>query len=72
VSWYTDGGSMRGSGIYSKLVEYDEFTCEHDDCGAFNPGGTVSTDDWGNYGIDCSSCYHTHYEGNIDDKDEDY
>ena len=64
---YGDGGSMRGSGIYSQDVSYDEFDC--DNCGKTNPEGDTSTDDWGNYIIECEFCGSTYRESSLD---EDY
>ena len=63
-SYYLEGG-MRGSGIYSKDVEYEEFVCENEECGKTNEGGVVATDDWGNYIIECEFCLMTHKEDRI-------
>ncbi len=62
---YGDGGSMRGSGIYSQEVSYDEFECES--CEKTNEAGEVSTDDWGNYIIECEFCSSTYLESSLDD-----
>ena len=62
-------GSMRGSGIYSESVSYDEFDC--DDCGQTNPEGDTSTDDWGHYTIECEFCGTTYRESSIKEDYED-
>ena len=58
---------MRGSGIYSQDVSYDEFECENEDCGQTNPEGDTTTDDWGNYTIICEFCGSEYREGNLDE-----
>ena len=68
---YPDG-SMRGSGIYSQEVSYDEFDCENEECGKTNPAGETSTDDWGNYAIECEFCSATYTESSISQDREDY
>lgn len=66
-------GSMRGSGIYSQDVSYDEFDCENEECGKHNEAGDTTTDDWGNYTIECEFCGSIHRESSLDeDYDEDY
>jgi hypothetical protein len=68
---YPDG-SMMGSGIYAKEVSYDEFDCENEDCGKTNEAGDTSTDDWGNYSVECEFCGVTYREGSLDQDREDY
>lgn len=63
-------GSMRGSGIYSKEVEYDEFICDR--CEKTNEANVVATDDWGNYIIECEFCLSTHLESSISQDRDDY
>lgn len=63
-------GSMMGSGIYSKEVEYDEFICDR--CEKTNEAGVVATDDWGNYIIECEFCLSTHLESSISQDRDDY
>ena len=63
-------GSMMGSGIYSVEVEYEEFFCEN--CEKTNEEGTTSTDDWGNYIIECEFCNHTHTESSLKQDRDDY
>ena len=58
---------MRGSGIYSTDVAYDEFTCS--DCGKINPEGETATDDWGNYEVACEFCGYVESESSLS---EDY
>ena len=65
-------GSMRGSGIYSQDVSYDEFICENEECGKTNEAGDTSTDDWGNYYVECEFCGVTNREGSLDQDREDY
>jgi transcription elongation factor Elf1 len=65
-------GSMRGSGIYSQDVDYDEFECENEECGKTNEAGTTSTDDWGNYTIECEFCGATFDERSLEQDREDY
>ena len=64
-------GSMRGSGIYSEDVSYDEFECENEECGKTNPAGDTSTDDWGHYTIECEFCGTTYRESSLDEDYED-
>lgn len=61
---------MRGSGIYSQEVEYDEFDCENEECGKHNEAGNTSTDDWGNYEVRCEFCDTLHFESSLDDDRE--
>ena len=63
-------GSMRGSGIYSQDVSYDEFTCENEECGKDNPAGETSTDDWGSYEIRCEFCDSLYMESSIEEDRE--
>lgn len=65
-------GSMMGSGIYSQEVSYDEFECENEECGKTNPAGETSTDDWGNYTIECEFCGSIYDESSISQDREDY
>lgn len=65
-------GSMRGSGIYSQDVDYDEFECENEECGKHNEADTTSTDDWGNYEIRCSFCDALHKESSLDQDRDDH
>ena len=65
-------GSMRGSGIYSQEVSYDDFECENEECGKLNEAGETSTDDWGNYSVECDFCGYTNREGSLDQDREDY
>lgn len=71
-------GSMRGSGIYSQDVSYDEFVCENEECGKRNEAGETSTDDYGNYSVVCEFCGSEHSEGSVeedaryDQEDRDY
>lgn len=67
MSEYTDGGSMRGSGIYMEWVSYDAFTCKNPECLHENQGGEAATNDWGIYEIECEKCHITYYEGDIKD-----
>jgi hypothetical protein len=60
-----------GSGIFSQIVEYDSFVCENIDCLQQNYEGYVTTDDWGNYSIECSDCYTVFKEGNVKHEDEE-
>lgn len=68
-SYYPEGGMM-GSGIYSSEVEYDEFVCENEECGKTNEAGIATTDDWGNYIVECEFCLMTHTEGRLYADDE--
>jgi hypothetical protein len=53
--WNTDGGSMRGSGIYAEDVVID-FECSNEECGHEEKLDAV-TDDWGQVGdIECPKC----------------
>jgi hypothetical protein len=63
---------MRGSGIYSQEVSYDEFDCENEECGKTNEAGETSTDDYGNYTIECEFCGVTYAERSLDQDQEDY
>lgn len=63
MSEYYDGGSMRGSGIYSEEVEHDVFQCN--ECEFDNPEGAVPTDDWGRYEVCCSECGWLYLEGKV-------
>ncbi len=65
LGMYGDGGSMRGSGIYSQEVSYDEFDCYN--CDKRNQEGEVSTDDWGRYIIECEFCSATYLESSLDE-----
>lgn len=60
-------GSMRGSGIYSQEVSYDEFECGNEDCGKTNPEGETATDDWGRYTIVCEFCGAEYLESSIEE-----
>jgi hypothetical protein len=68
---YPDG-SMMGSGIYSQEVSYDEFECENEECGETNPAGETSTDDYGNYSVECEFCGMTYRESSLSDDRDDY
>ena len=63
---------MRGSGIYSVEVDYDEFVCENEECGKTNPASYTATDDWGNYEIRCEFCDSLHKESSLSEDKEDY
>ena len=69
MSEYTDGGSMRGSGIYMEWVSYDAFTCKNPECLHENQGGEAATNDWGIYEIECEKCHITFYVGDFDEDD---
>lgn len=56
-------GSMYGSGIYSKEVDYDMYTC--DECGNTNTAGVAITDDYGDYTITCDHCGADYMYGSI-------
>lgn len=62
---------MRGSGIYSEAVSYDEFYCENEECEKLNPAGDTSTDDWGHYTIECEFCGMTYRESSLKEDYED-
>jgi hypothetical protein len=68
---YPDG-SMMGSGIYAKEVSYDEFECENEECLKENGAGETTTDDYGNYAIECEFCGSTYLESSISDDRDDY
>jgi len=68
---YPDG-SMMGSGIYAKEVSYDEFECENEECLKENGAGETTTDDYGNYTIECEFCGATYRESSIADDRDDY
>lgn len=61
---------MRGSGIYSQEVSYDEFVCDR--CDKTNEAGEVATDDYGNYVVECEFCVATHFESSISQDKDDY
>ena len=65
-------GSMMGSGIYSIEVEFEEFTCENDECGKENEAGETVTDDWGNYTVECEFCGKVYMESSIKQDRDDY
>lgn len=65
-------GSMRGSGIYSQEVSYDEFECENEECEKTNAAGEAATDDWGNYIIECEFCGSTYRESSVSEDRDDY
>jgi hypothetical protein len=65
-------GSMRGSGIYSQEVSYDEFVCENEECGKTNEAGETATDDWGNYSVECEFCGSTYSESSLSSDADDY
>lgn len=65
-------GSMRGSGIYSQEVSYDEFDCENEECGKHNEAGETSTNDWGQYTVACEFCGSTYFESSLADDRDDY
>lgn len=65
-------GSMRGSGIYASEVSYEEFECESEECGKTNPAGETTTDDWGNYSVECEFCGMTYRESSLSDDRDDY
>jgi hypothetical protein len=65
-------GSMRGSGIYSSDVSYDEFDCENEECEKPNEAGNTSTDDWGRYIIECEFCGATYRESSLSEDKDDY
>ena len=68
---YPDG-SMMGSGIYAKEVSYAEFECENEECLKENGAGETTTDDYGNYSVECEFCGSTYYESSISDDRDDY
>jgi len=68
---YPDG-SMMGSGIYASEVSYEEFECENEECGKTNEAGETSTDDWGNYSIECEFCGANYLESSLSDDRDDY
>lgn len=65
-------GSMMGSGIYSQEVSYSEFECENEECLKENGAGETSTDDWGNYAIECEFCGAIYLESSISQDRDDY
>jgi len=65
-------GSMMGSGIYASEVSYSEFDCENPECGKENDAGETTTDDWGNYSIDCEFRGANYIESSISDDRDDY
>lgn len=65
-------GSMRGSGIYAQEVSYDEFVCENEECGKTNSADVATTDDWGNYSVECEFCGVTYRESSLADDRDDY
>jgi hypothetical protein len=65
-------GSMKGSGIDSVEVPFDEFVCDNDDCGKVNEAGVSATDDWGNYDVECEFCNSVYYTSSISQDKQDY
>lgn len=65
-------GSMMGSGIYASEVSYEEFECESEECGKTNSAGETSTDDYGNYSVECEFCGMTYRESSLSDDRDDY
>lgn len=65
MSEYYDGGSMHGSGIDSETVEFEGFVCKDTSCLHHNQAGYVSTNDHGDYTVECESCGTTESEGNL-------
>jgi hypothetical protein len=65
-------GSMRGSGIYAQEIPYDEFDCENEECGKTNEASQATTDDWGNYSVECEFCGVTNRESSLDQDRDDY
>lgn len=63
MSEYTDGGSMKGSGIDTQWVSFDAFTCGDLECGYDNEADDTTTDDWGNYEVVCIQCGWQYFEG---------
>lgn len=63
---------MRGSGIYAQEVSYDDFECENEECGKTNKAGETTTDDWGNYTIECAFCGMTYLESSLEQDRDDY
>jgi rubrerythrin len=55
---YTDGGSMKGSGIDSSEREWSS-TCDNIDC-IFDGDVTAEVDDFGTLRWTCPKCGHTH------------
>ena len=70
MNGYTDGWSMRGSGIYSEVVEFEGFVCRDIDCLHHNQPSFVATDDWGNYVIECEACGLVQDAGNLSEEKE--
>jgi len=71
VNDYTDGRSMRGSGIYAETVDYDAFICENMECLSQNQAGYTFTDDWGNYSVECQDCGLVYLESSVASDAED-
>jgi hypothetical protein len=53
--WNTDGGSMRGSGIYAEEHTIKGLVCEEEGCD-FEGETDVYFDDWGNGSWTCEKC----------------
>jgi hypothetical protein len=65
-------GSMMGSGIYAQEIPYDKFVCEEEDCGKENEANLASTDDWGNYEIECEFCGEVFFRSSTSQDEKDY
>jgi hypothetical protein len=65
-------GSMRGSGIYSLEVSYEDFVCENEECEKPNEAGETATDDWGNYRVECEFCGSLYLESSLEQDRDDY
>ena len=72
MSGYYPAGSMKGSGIDSVEIPYDEFVCENEDCGEKNEAGNSATDDWGNYEVECEACGEVYFRSSISQDKQDY
>ena len=70
MSYYE--GSMMGSGIYSQDVSYDKFECGNEECGKSNEAGDTTTDDYGNYEIECEFCGDVYLRSSIAQDKDDY
>jgi hypothetical protein len=70
MSYYE--GSMMGSGIYSQDVSYDKFECVNEECGKSNEAGDTTTDDYGNYEIECEFCGDVYLRSSIAQDKDDY
>jgi len=61
-----------GSGIDSVEVPYDKFTCDSEDCGYDNEAGLATTDDYGNYEVECEFCSSVYLTSSISQDKQDY